>query len=183
MAATWSTAPAGWANVYINRTFRLRCAEGRAAEFEDPDSGLFGYVQAPTDFFSNSDGTYLHSTLPGEHLVTEFLALDHLNDATVGFKATAREWLPGHVATTRSVEVETAPPASFELAGPYDRPDTGIVQPPAPFRGEATFTRALGSLTGDLTISFLGKELPLAGPGSEAGICARPDFGVGWNCK
>lgn len=167
----------------VDRTFKLRCKKGHAAHFDNPRPGLFGYVQAPTDFLSDSDGTYLHTTLRSENLVTEFMALDHFFSDTVGFKAVAREWLRGDVATTRSVEVERTPDAAFVIGEPARRPQTAAVHPPLPFGGTAEYTRSLGSLDGDLTASFLGKELPLAGPGSEAEICARPDRRKPWNCE
>jgi len=167
----------------VRRTFELRCRKGHAAHFDNPRPGLFGYVQAPTDFLSNSDGTYLHSILRAENQVTEFMALDHFRLDTVGFKAVAREWLPGEVATIRSLEVERAPEATFVLGGPEQRPETAFARPPLPFGGAAEYTRSLGTLDGDLTASFLGKELPLAGTGSEAKLCARPDQRKLWNCE
>lgn len=166
----------------VRRNFRLRCKKGHAAQFENRRPGLFGYVQAPTESLANSDGTYLHSILRGENLVTEFMALEHRGFSSAGFEAVAREWLPGDVATTRSIEVGNAPAAAFVLGGPERRPESAAVHPPPPFDGAAEYTRSLGFLDGDLSASFLGKELPLAGPGSESVICARPDPDRGWNC-
>jgi|GEM_PF-5301308 len=167
----------------VTRSFKLRCEKGHAAQFKNRRPGLFGYVQGPTDFLSNNDGTYLHSILRGENLVTEFMAIDHLRVDTVGFKAVAREWLPGDVATIRSLEVESAPEATLQFGTPARRPSTAAAQPPLPFSAAAEYTRSLGSLDGDLTASFLGKELPLAGPGSAAEICARPDPRKLWRCE
>jgi hypothetical protein len=167
----------------VRRSFRLRCKKGHAAQFRNPRPSLFGYVQAPTDYLSNEDGTYLRSVSQAENLATEFLALDHLYFDTVGFKAVAREWLPGEVATTRSVEVERAPEAALTLGEPEQRPETASVHPPLPFGGAAEYIRSLGHLEGDLAVSFLGKELPLAAPGSEAKICARPNQDKLWNCE
>jgi hypothetical protein len=167
----------------VNRTFKLRCQKGRAAHFKNRIPGLFGYVQASTESLSNNDGTYLHSILRAENLVTEFMALDHFGSDTVGFKAVAREWLPGDIATTRSVEVGSAPEGTFVLGEPQRRPESAFVHPPPPFAGAAEYTRSLGSLDVNLTASFLGKELPLAGPGSEAKICARPDPDKLWRCE
>ena len=167
----------------VNRTFRLRCKQGHAAHFDNPHPGLFGYVQAPTDFLSDSDGTYLHAILRGENLVTEIMALDHFHADTVGFKAVAREWLPDDVATTRAIEVERAPESAFVLGEPEQRPNSASLRPPLPFSGTAEYPGSLGTLDGDLSASFLGKELPLAGPGSEAKICARPDPRKLWRCE
>ncbi|HVD37501.1 MAG TPA: hypothetical protein VNC15_01575 [Solirubrobacterales bacterium] len=167
----------------INRTFKLRCKKGHAADFDSSRPGLFAYVQTPSEFLSDSDGSYLHTILRGKNLVTEFMALEHFYSDTVGFKAVAREWLPDDVATTRSVEVERALEAAFALGEPEQRPETASVHPPLPFNGAAEYTRSLGELDGDLAASFLGKELPLAGPGSEAKICARPNRDKLWNCE
>jgi hypothetical protein len=167
----------------VNRTFKLRCKKGHAAHFDNPRPGLFGYVQAPTGFLSNSDGTYLYAILRSENLVTELMALDHFQSDTVAFKAVAREWLPDDVATTRSVEVERAPESAFVLGEPEQRPNSATAHPPLPFSGTAEYTRSLGTLDGDLSASFLGKELPLAGGSSEAKICARPDPRKLWRCE
>jgi hypothetical protein len=166
----------------IKRTFKLDCEKGHASHFRNRRSGLFGYAQASTDYLSNSDGTYLRSVRHAENLVTEFFALKHFRDPSVGFKAVAREWLPGDVATTRSIEVEQAPGQAFELAGPEERPNSAAVDPPLPFSGGAEYTSSLGSLSGDLAVSFLGKELSLAGTDSEAEICPRPDQDKLWDC-
>jgi hypothetical protein len=167
----------------VRRTFRLQCKKGHAAQFKNSRPGLFAYVQTPTESLSNSDGTYLHTILRGENLVTEFMALDHFFSDPVGFKAVAREWLPDDVATTRSIEVERAPEAAFVVGEPEQRPETAAVHPPLPLNGAAEYSRSLGSFDGDLTVSFLGKDLPLAGPGSEAKICARPDRDKLWRCE
>lgn len=167
----------------VQRTFKLRCKKGHAAQFDNPHPGLFGYVQASTGSISNSDGTYLWAVRRDENLVTELMALDRFRVDTVGFKAVAREWLPDDVATTRSIEVERAPESAFALGDPEQRPNSATVQPPLPFGGTAEYTRSLGTLDGDLTASFLGKDLPLAGPGSEAKICARPDPRKLWRCE
>jgi hypothetical protein len=166
---------------FVRRTFRLQCKKGHAADFDNPRPGLFGFVQASTDYLSNSDGTYLRSTVRGDDLVTEFMALDHFRADTVGFKAVAREWL-GDVATTRSVEVESAPEAAFVLGEPKQRPETAFVQPPLPFRGAAEYTPAAGTFTGDLAISFLGKDLALAGPSTKVEVCPRPRQDKLWDC-
>lgn len=166
----------------VRRTFRLRCKQGHAGKFENPRPGLFGYVQAPTDFFSDNDGTFLRSVLRSEDLVTEFEALDHFSGDTAGFKAVAREWLPGEVATTRSIEIERAPGSSFELTGPEEQPEAAVVHPPPPFSGSAEYLRDLGSFSGDLAVSFLGKDLPLAGLGAETEICPRPRRDDLWDC-
>jgi hypothetical protein len=179
----WLDASTRKASALVSRTFRLRCKKGHAADFDNPSPGLFGYVPASTNFLSNNDGTYLHSILRAENLVTEFMALEHFSSDTVGFKAVAREWLPGEVATIRSLEVESAPEPTLMLGGPEQRPVTVSAQPPLPFTGAAEYTRGLGTLDGDLTASFLGKELPLAGTGSEAKICARPDRRKLWRCE
>jgi len=167
----------------LRRTFRLRCKKGHAAQFRNRRPGLFGYVQASTDSVSNSDGTYLHTILRAENLVTELMALDHFGTDSVGFKAVAREWLPDDVATTRSIEVERAAEAAFVLGEPEQRPETATVHPPLPFSGNGEYTRSLRSFDGDLAVSFLGKELPLAGASSEAKICARPDRRSLWKCE
>jgi len=167
----------------IRRTFRLHCKKGRAAQFDNPAPGLFGYVQASTSYVSNTDGTYLRAVRRDDHVVTEFMALDHFGATTIGLKAVAREWLSGDIAATRSIEVEDAPAAAFSLGEPDRRPDTAAVHPPPPFSGAAEYTRSLGPLDGDLAVSFLGKELPLAGPTSEAEVCARPDQRYFWDCK
>jgi hypothetical protein len=177
-------ASTNWAQIaVVRRTFRLQCKKGHAAQFKNSRPGLFAYVQTPTESLANSDGTYLHTILRGENLVTEFMALDHLYFDTVGFKAVAREWLPDDVATTRSIEVERAPEAAFVVGEPGQRPETATVHPPLPFSGGAAYTRSLGSLDGDLAVSFLGKKLPLTGPDFEAKICARPDRDKLWHCE
>jgi hypothetical protein len=175
-----STRQAPVANV--RRTFKLDCKKGHASHFRNRRPGLFGYVQVPTELFSSSEGTFLRAVRRAENLVTEFVALEHLRDSSVGLKAVAREWLPGDVATTRSIEVEQAPEQSFELTGPEERPDSASVHPPLPFSGAAEYTSSLGFLSGDLAADFLGKELPLAGIDSEAEICARPDQDKLWDC-
>ncbi len=166
----------------VRRTFRLRCKKGHAAKFKNRNPGLFGYVQASTGYLSDNDGTFLRAVLRGENLVTEFEALDHFAGDTVGFKAVAREWLPEEVATTRSLEVERAPERAFELTGPEESPESAKVQPPPPFSGSAEYLRSLGSFSGNLAASFLGKDLPLAGPGSEVEICPRPRRDKLWDC-
>lgn len=156
---------------FVERSFALRCKKGHADKFKNFIPGLFGYIAPPTRTFSNGDGTRLSSSMAGAGRVTEFVALHHLFEHSSTFEAAALEWLPGDVAATRWVEASRVAWSNFTIGQPDLHPQTATVDPPPPFSGEATYSRDTRTLTGDLTASFPGLELPLAGDQSEASIC------------
>lgn len=160
------------AEEHIMRSFKLRCEQGRAAKFQNRIPGLFGYIESPAGTFSNRDGTILAAGTRSEHRVTQFFALHHLFEQSSTFKAATLEWLPGEIAATRWAEVWRVAVETFTLTPPEEHPASAAVRPPAPFSGEATYSRASHHLEGDLSVSFPGLKLPLASPTSKAGTCA-----------
>lgn len=156
---------------YVQRSFKLRCKEGHAGNPHNFSPGLFGYIEPPTRTFSSRDGTWLTSSIATPTQIAEFVAIHPLFESTTTFKATVLEWLPHDVATTRWVEVEGAPVSSFATGEPELHPASAMVNPPFPFSGEASYSRSAHALDGDLSVSFLGLDQPLAGNGSQAGLC------------
>jgi hypothetical protein len=170
----YSTVRAHRAFEYVSRSFRLRCKHGHAAKFQNRVPGLFGYLGSPAGTFSNRDGTFLSARVRDDqnHRVTEFFAFHHLFEQSSTFKAATLEWLPGEIAAMRWAEVWRVAVETFTLTPPERNPATAIVRPPAPFEGEAAYSRASHRLEGDLSVSFPGLKLPLASPTSDAGTCA-----------
>jgi hypothetical protein len=160
------------AEEHITRSFKLRCKHGHAAKFQNRIPGLFGYIESGAGAFSNRDGTILAVRTRDDRRITEFFALHHLFEQSSTFKAATLEWLPGEIAAVRWAEVFRVAVETFIVTPPERRPATAAVRPPAPFEGEATYSRASHHLEGDLSVSFPGLKLPLASPTSEAGICA-----------
>lgn len=156
---------------YRSRSFMLRCKDGHA---DHPAHnflpGLFGYIEPPMDF-SNSDGTFLFSHWTAHHRATELMVLHHLYEQSTTFKAAVLEWLPGGVAATLWVEVSRVAEKAFEIDETERHPETASLFPPAPFAGQAEYSRRRGSLRGDLTVHFLGRRLPLTSPIAEAEVC------------
>jgi hypothetical protein len=159
---------------YVSRSFKLHCKHGHAGKFQNLVPGLFGYLGNPAGTFSNRDGTFptARTRDDPDHRVTEFFAFHHLFEQSSTFKAATLEWLPGEVAAVRWAEVWRVAVKTFTLAPPERHPASATVRPPAPFKGEAIYSRASHHLEGDLSVSFPGLTLPLASPSSDAGTCA-----------
>jgi hypothetical protein len=163
---------AGRAAEHITRSFKLRCERGHAAKFQNRIPGLFGYIESSAGAFSNRDGTILAARTREDRRIIEFFALHHLFEQSSSFKAATLEWLPGEIAAMRWAEVWRVAVETFTVTPPEEHPASAVVRPPAPFSGEATYSRASHSLEGNLRVAFPGLELPLASPPAEAGTCA-----------
>jgi len=79
------------------------------------------------------------------------------------------EWLGGGVAAMRWASREGVPRGDlFEIAPGGQRPASATIRPPAPFSGEATYSRKDRSLTGNLSVHLLGRAVRIAGKSTGA---------------
>jgi hypothetical protein len=132
--------------------------------------GLFQYIADPLEF-SNFNRQILFSAVRSEDRVSGFQAANYRLDPGAGFKAQTIEWLPGHVAVSRTIEIEKSAAAGFKVSSKAEHPKSATVTPPAPFSGSAVYRRSgsirspgRGKLTGSLSADIYGVEVPLTGP-------------------
>lgn len=169
------------ANAYRSRSFRLRCRNGHAHHEYHPFPGLFGYLEPPM-IISSQDSTFLLAHTKTKHRVLEFQAAHHLREQSTTFRAAVLEWLPEHVATMRWVEASRVAASAFQVDESERHPRTATVTPPAPFHGEAIYTRERQKLRGNLRASFLGESLRITGHGAEAELCRGTPEEPSWLC-
>jgi hypothetical protein len=135
---------------------------------------LFGYVTGYGPGFSaGSDGpfSFLDAGIPGRRRGTEFFAAIYGRGPgeTVTFTALDYEWLAGGVACERWAQLSGAPRGDlFEIAPGAAYPPSATLKPPAPFSGEATYSRKGHTFLGDLGVHMLGRTVRLAGSGAAA---------------
>jgi hypothetical protein len=137
---------------------------------------LFEYIADPFHF-SNSNVGILFSELRSEGRASSFQATNFRYGAGAGFQAQTLEWLPGHVAVNRTVELEKTFGAAFKVGSKAEHPKSATVRPPAPFSGSAVYhsggsvrSPAGGKLTGSLSVDLFGVKVPLAGPSAKASL-------------
>jgi hypothetical protein len=138
--------------------------------------GLFEYIADPLHFSSSNVGI-LSSELRSEGRASSFQATDFRDGPGAGFQAQTVEWLPGHVAVNRMVELEKTFGAAFKVGSKAEHPKSATVRPPAPFSGSAVYrsggsirSPAGGKLTGSLSVDLFGVKVPLAGPSAKASL-------------
>jgi hypothetical protein len=135
-----------------------------------PPKTLFGYLDETGPRFSGgSDGPF--STLAAGRrsgkrsiqLIAQIYGRGP--EETVSFTASDYEWLAGHrIAAIRWMARRGVPLGDhFEIAPGAQRPPSATLRPPAPFSGEAIYSRKGHKLTGDLSVDFLGLKLRIAG--------------------
>jgi hypothetical protein len=138
--------------------------------------GLFQYIADPLEF-SNFNSQILFSEVRSEERVSGFQAANYRLDPGAGFKAQTIEWLPGHVAVSRTIEIEKSAEAGFKVSSNAEHPKSATVRPPAPFSGSAVYRRSgsirspgSGKLTGSLSADIFGVDVPLTGPKAKASL-------------
>jgi hypothetical protein len=92
-------------------------------------------------------------------------------EETTAFTVSDYEWLDGGIAVERWASRRGVPRGDlFEIAPGGRRPPTATIRPPAPFSGEATYSREGNTLLGDLSVHLLGKTVRIAGSHTEAAL-------------
>jgi hypothetical protein len=157
------------------RTWRARRAESVTKRNTScgegaPPKTLFGYL-GETGTPALEGGSSLVSVLGsgyenGKRSV-QFIAEIHGRgpEEAAGFTVFDHEWLAGHrIAANRWMSRRGVPLGDhFEIAPGARKPPSATLRPPAPFSGEATYSRQGHKLTGGLSVQLLGLKLRLAG--------------------
>lgn len=158
----------------IGRMLRGKYAACYGCRKAHPD--LFEYIADPLTFSSSNVGI-LFSELRAEGRASSFQATNFRDGPGAGFQAQTLEWLPGHVAVNRKVELEKTFGAAFKVGSKAEHPKSATVRPPAPFSGPAVYrsagsirSPASGNLTGSLSVDLFGVKIPLAGPSAKASL-------------
>ena len=147
----------------------------QTAEIPKNGSSLFAYLPGRA-VFSNRNSQVLTSELRSPGRLTFFEAKLAPEDPRSGFGAQTLEWLPGHVAAKRELEVEPAAGRDFEVSSKAEHPKSARVRPPAPFSGTAAYRQSgsirapRGKLTGSLRADIYGVTVRLAGPTVKAAL-------------
>jgi hypothetical protein len=137
---------------------------------------LFGYLGGYGPGFSGgNDGPFsvLGATVPGRRRSAELLALVYGRgpEETLTFIARADEYLGDGIVCERWAKHSGIPRRDqFEIAPGSHRPPAATLKPPAPFSGEATYSRQGQSFLGDLSVHLLGRTVRLAGANAEASV-------------
>jgi hypothetical protein len=150
------------------------CGEG-APGVPKPPKSAFGYFAEDGPFFvrgSNGPTSFLEAIdARGHDTGVEFSAeVDGRGpEETVGFVAIDFEWLHGGIAVKRWIQRRGLPRGDlFEIAPGGRRPPSATIRPPAPFSGEATYSRKGNTFLGDLSVHLLGRTVRIAGGHTEA---------------
>jgi hypothetical protein len=137
---------------------------------EAPPKTLFGYLGetgTPVIEGGSSLDSVLGSGYKNGKRSVQFFAEIHGSgpEETAGFTVFDHEWLAGHrIAADRWTSRRGVPLGDhFEIGPGARKPPSATLRPPAPFSGEATYSRKGHKLTGDLSVNFLGLKLRIAG--------------------
>ena len=143
---------------------------------ESAPKTLFGYLGGYSPSFSGGgDGPFsvLTARVPGRRRSAELLALVYGRgpEESLVFIARADEYLGDGVVCERWAKRSGIQRRDqFEIAPGSRRPPGATVKPPAPFSGEATYSRQGQTLRGDLSVHLLGRTVRLAGANAEASV-------------
>jgi hypothetical protein len=143
---------------------------------------LFGYLdEFGPGFSGGSDGPFsvLDARIPGRKRSAELLALVYGRgpEESVVFTARADEYLGAGVVCERWAKRSGIPRRDqFEIAPGSRRPPSATLKPPAPFSGEATYSRQGQTFLGDLEVHLLGRTVRLAGGSAEASVTNTNSF-------
>jgi hypothetical protein len=135
---------------------------------------LFGYLGGYGPEFSgggNGPNSVLVARTPGRKRSAELLALVYGSgpEESLTFIAYADEYLGHGVVCERWAKRSQIPRRDqFEIAPGAAHPPSATLKPPAPFSGEATYSRKGQVFVGDLKIHLLGRTVSLAGPTAAA---------------
>jgi hypothetical protein len=139
-----------------------------------PPKTLFGYL-GETGTPAYVGGTGLASILAGGYKngkrSVQFFAEIHGSgpEETAGFTVFDYEWLAGRrIAANRWTSRRVLLRDHFEIAPGAKKPPSATLRPPAPFSGEATYSRKGHKLLGDFSVDLLGFKLRIAGSHSFA---------------
>lgn len=142
-----------------------------------------GSSQSLFDYFFPGYPYTIHNTqvlvaernLPGR--LIRFRATHAEGSHKSAFQADDFEWLPGRVASARTIEVVGAPYSTFDVSSTAEHPRSARVKAPAPFFGSGTYSSAgdirspaTGGLIGTLSVDIFGVKVRLAGPRVKAGL-------------
>jgi hypothetical protein len=143
---------------------------------------LFGYLDGYGPGFSGgSDGPFslLDARVGGRRRSAELLALVYGRgpEESLTFNARTDEYLGHGVVCERWANRSGIPRRDqFEIAPGSHRPPGATVKPPAPFSGEATYSRQGHTFLGDLSVHLLGLTVRLAGATAEASVTNSTSF-------
>lgn len=127
--------------------------------FQGGSNGPFSFLQA-VDAHGHGTGVIFTAEVYGRG-----------PEETLGFTVSDYEWLHGGMAAMRWASLEGVPREDrLEIAPGGRSPAGATVHPPAPFSGEATYSRKGGKLLGELSVHLPGRTVRIAGPGAEASL-------------
>jgi hypothetical protein len=136
-----------------------------------PPKTLFGYLDetgTPALEGGSSLASVLGSGYENGKRSVQFIAEIHGRgpEEAAGFTVFDDEWLAGHrIAANRWMSRRGVPLGDhFEIAPGARKPPSATLRPPAPFSGDAIYSRKGHTLLGDLSVDLLGLRLRLAGP-------------------
>jgi hypothetical protein len=164
-----------WRATRVSATVKRGCAAEATSGASAPKT-LFGYLDGYGPGFSGgSDGPFsiLDARVPGRKRAAEVLALVYGSgpEESLVFTARSDEYLGAGVVCERWAKRSRIPRrARFEIAPGATHPPSATIKPPAPFSGEATYSRKDGTFLGDLEVHLLGLTVHLAGPTAEAAL-------------
>jgi hypothetical protein len=170
-----------WRATRVSADVMRGCA-AEATQGASVPKTLFGYLGGYGPGFSGgSDGPFsvLDARVPGRKRSAELLALAYGRgpEESLTFIARADEYLGDGVVCERWAKRSGIPRRDqFEIAPGSRRPPAATVKPPAPFSGEATYSRDGQAFLGDLTVRLLGRTVRLAGANAEASITNTNSF-------
>jgi hypothetical protein len=129
--------------------------------------------EAGPQFYANNGGplSVIRTLKESKTRATELFAETYGEgpEETVAFTAIDYERLGHGVHCDRWVARRSLPRRDlFDIAPGGRLPKSATVTPPAPFSGEATYSRKGHTFLGDLSVEFPGLTLRLAGKGAEA---------------
>jgi hypothetical protein len=157
-----------------------RGCTAEATRAESVPKTLFGYLEGYGPGFSGgSDGpnSVLVARVPGRKRSAELLALVYGSgpEESLVFIAYADEYLGDGVVCERWAKRSGIPRRDqFEIAPGATHPPAATLKPPAPFSGEATYSRKGQTLLGDLEVHLLGRTVRLAGRNAAAYVVNSP---------
>jgi hypothetical protein len=161
-----------WRATRVSASVTRGCAAEATSEYKPKT--LFGYLdEFGPGISGGSNGPFsvLVARVPGRRRSTELLALVYGSgpEESLTFYAHADEYLGDGVVCERWANRSGIPRRDqFEIAPGSHRPPAAAVKPPAPFSGEATYSRQGQTFRGDLSVHLLGRTVRLAGGNAEA---------------
>jgi hypothetical protein len=165
-----------WRAHRAEATITRACGEG-APGVPKPPKSAFGYSAEDGPLFaggSNGPASFLEAIDARGHdtgVVFSAEVVGRGPEETVGFVAIDFEWLHGGIAVKRWIQRRGLPRGDlFEIASGGRRPPSATIRPPAPFSGEATYSRKGDTFLGDLSVHLLGKTVRIAGGNTRAAL-------------